>query len=677
MLQLPGDATVPNAGSWVPGDASVPSVTSWFSGYSNAPGTAAEHTDVAHQQQQQQQQELSATQPLPQLLSELHQSVVGASAPLSPAVLCSAEATAALAEPVLGASPARGQYDPERYKPYTAVADSALETETQPCDAQPVSTQPHLLSKPGGVPISEHQLWRARQDDAPTQSLSAQSQTQLVGHSPKQAALLRLRSLTVRQSQTVKASSTSQAPHLPAEVTPITVSHPSHTLANPLTPVTQPPNAVMPPSTAQQDSHSAVHDSTVKLELPAAVDNPKAYAQQNQSTSQGIEQQVNPTAAEGIGTICHDLPVMTASHNFDHNQAEEDEGKAAELQHPDVPSDHDQLDKPRQQSKAEAAAGCVTNHEAEDAGDDTFRQQCSTTQSNATARAAAGAKSERPCPRHEAAVIDLADVHVVLNTDCVASTSAVLSEGTTPGVDTPSDTRPLMEPCVASEVIPPAETLEPTVSRQPGTGDPPEPTHELPRSFSRAGTSDPDRLSSNFESSHCLAHQTREHSPARFTHADDPSMQEIALGQSGSSGSAVAVVIRATGLGAFVSLEVQELSTQDSPAENALGVTHDSTAEKLAEVTHATAARARAPDSGAPSALQAAADSEDRAAPSSPREDSQGAVSSSPGKRGLLGRLEGGLRSWLGRGSKQQVGQCLSLSVILYKLKSASQQIYA
>ncbi|KAL3131608.1 hypothetical protein ABBQ38_007905 [Trebouxia sp. C0009 RCD-2024] len=756
---------VPSPASGAPGDANVPSVTYWASGHADAPGTAPAHVDVTHQQQhqqqqhQQQQQQDPSTVHLPQLLSELCKSELVASALHSAAMQPPAEATAAVPDPVLGASPARGAYDPERYKPYTppAAADAALETQTQPPAAQPVSTQPHLLSERAGVPISEHQ------HDAHALPVSPQSQTQLVGHSPKQAALLRLRSLTVRHSQTVKATSTSQAPQLLAEATPKPATHPSNTIVNCLEAITRPPNTL---SADQQDTHTATHDSTAKLEVLSAVGNPKASSQQNRSTAGGnsqalCEQQVNPTTAEGDGTICHHLPGLVSPrrstsvaklrsqslakqrmdprfvslrrlplvpipaagtdgsqqlihelpgcHASDLKEAE-DVGTAVRPQNPDEQSDHGQGDKPCRQPIAESAAGSVTTQEAGDAGA-TFKQQCSTTHSVATARVADRADSQQPCPSHEAAAIDLADIHVVVNTDCLAPTSAVAApEMPTSGVTAPGDTTTPWEPPAISQTTPSAETLSPVLSRQPGTDIAPESTHQLPTSSSRAGHSGSIRLSSKCDSSPLLAHHTRDLRSACFHHADDSSMQKKALRQSDSSNSAVAVSIRATGMAASLSLQVQELSAQDSPAENAAGVARDSTAEKAAEVTHAAAVRAGAPEDDATHDLQAGlfpatadgegpvepnvhtsnpsqpgraaaancskeeedspgqqptaapvestcfihdAVQEDRAVPSSPKEDSPKAVSSSPGKRGLMGRLEGGLRSWLGRGSKQ------------------------
>ena len=688
--QISGDANVPSDASWMPGDASVPSGTFRVPGDAIAPSAVPQQADVVHQQQQQHLQP-SAACLLP--VSEQHKSEAGEALLHSATMESPTDSAAPLTDPICGDSPARGEYDPERYKPYTQPAEAAQAQALS--EAHQWSARDHDAAHAQALSPQNH----ATQTQSETDS---QTQTQLVGQSPKQAALLRLRSLTVKQSQAIKASSAdtqgalrllserqigqqAEGQRAEGDLQLLAERHASHEVEGKVSTKTAVGKSIraMPGVLSPRRSSSVAKlrsQSLAKhLQEPRYVSLRRLPLVPISGTGTDGSQQLNNGLAGPPATP----------------REAEDARKAARPDSPNAQSGAEQLGESLQQLMAESAGCHMTPQQAEDA-----RKASSTlsvnTQSVAAAQLAADrAQAEQLCPVHDAGTLNLTDIDVVIDTECDARSSDL------PSIATHSAATLNLRLC------------SPRVCSRSGTGEnTSELTPQQNRSSSKSEGASPIRLSSNSDSSPVLDHDPHQHSvsPASCHHADESGVQESTVRHSGNSSCTVSVCIRSSGTGAAISLEVQDVCAQDSAAEKAAGMTHPVVSKAASPEEDAMTmlglfpAASQGPDDALPSSpLQvsqaAAAESylrgeedstenqltrltedrvdsaespevthdrerEPRAVPSSLGEDDHRAASSSPGKRGSLGqgfmgRLEGGLRNWLGRGSKQSVGQCL------------------
>ena len=762
-----GDASapkiVPNIAFQAPRDAAAPDAllddASFVPEKFATPDTAAQSTAPANQQQQQQQQQ-SPTQLLPLLLPEQCKSEAGVSSLHSPALQLPEEAAASsptvhlpeeaaahspaeqlpeeaeLADPLHGDSPAQDEYDPERYKPYTLRTEADLSVtsqpvhqtgaQTQPLDAQPLNTQPCECAQAVSMEGHDAQTLTAQsQGEAETGSQS-QDQTQVIGQSPKQAALHRLRSITVKQSQTIKAEGAPQP--LPARQT-------GHDAEG------QRAKAAVGLLSERQMGHDA-EGQRAKAAFGL-------YSQRQ--TGHEAEETVSSEPAVGKSTKA---PLLLLSPRRSSSVAKlRSQSLAKQLQDPRfasmrrlplVPIPGTGVDGSQQSAVGEA--GChVTSEEEEDGrggfmpGSSTaehFAQELNTTPHKAVAESAAcnhvtpqeaeeasrASRSHRPTAQsvaaanlaadragtghtHETTAVHLADIHVVLDTPSNTQRSALAS--TLPGR---SQDDPSLGPSEPPQLLAPSiDPLNPRLCSHTGTGDALKSTHQLRRSSSRSEGASPAKLSSNLDSSPVLDHHPHPHqdslSAACLHCVDGSSMQENGIRQASNDSCAVAVCITSSGTGAILSLEVQDLSSPDPRAETAAAMTHsvisiasmheedvmvqckgpdDAPPSNPSQLCRAAVAPAEGcvreeedrnrqqaataltegrADSAEPSEAARGSDHKHRDVSSSPGGSGQRAVPSSPGRRGspgqgLLGRLEGGLRSWLGRGSKQTVGQC-------------------
>ena len=764
------DASAPNAvpsiASWIPRDAAAPGAVlndaSLAPEKVDAPDAAAQRTATANQQQQQQQQP-KRTQLLPLLLSEHCKVEAGLSSLHSPALQLP-KGTAAcsptmqlpteaaphspvmqlpegvkLADTLHGGSPARDEYDPERYKSYALSMDADLslasqpvhqtDAQTQPFDTQPLSTQ---LSEYAQAFSAEQHLCSMECHDA--QTLSAQSQTQLtqtqgqaeadshsqgqtqpVGQSPKQAALHRLRSMSVKQSQTIKAEGAPQ---------PLPERQTGHDAGR------QRAGATIGMLHEWQTIHEtekivrtepAVGKGGKGVKAPPLLLSPRRSCSVAKLRSQSLAKQLQdpryasmrrlplvPISATGIDGSQQSIAGEAGCHMTSKTSADAREGSMLESSTANPFAE--KLDKP---AIAELAGRFVTPQEEGEASRASRLSHRPTAQAAAATNLAADrAGAGQPCPTHEAAVVQLDDVNVVLDTQSSTQRSAMASMLSWEPQDDPSLSPPESSKLLARST----DNLNLRLCSHTGTGNAPESTQELSQSSSKSEGASPARLSSNSDSSLVLDHHPHLYQDsfrsACSQDVDGSSMQEISSRQAGSDSCAVAVCIRSSGTGATVSLEIQELSAQDSQAKTAAAMTHAvvSSASKLEEgATPQTGlfpavAEGKRPDNVQPSnpaqpcqaaaaaaevclreegrnGQQAAAaltdgwadaaelpeaahssEHEPREVSSSPGKVAQRAASSSPGRRGspgqgLLGRLEGGLRNWLGRGSKQMVGK--------------------
>ena len=846
----PAPTQVPSTSAGIPVSATasdaVPNDASLVLGKANAPTAVAQQFAVASYQQQLQP---SATQLLPSVSSQQAQSEAsnsllhgpilqwpGGAAAHSLAMQLPEEAPAhspapqlpeeaGLADPVHGDSPARNEYDPERYRPKAFSTEAAHsiatqhehqnDAQAQPFDAQPLSTQlsadthapsnePPLASVEGhqGQTFESQNQTQLTQSQSQTETdAQTRSQTQLVGQSPKQAALHRLRSLTVKQSQTIKAFSTSEAPLLPLQATPKLTTHPSISATHPSN-LAPHPSAMAPASAVMAQLEPPAALGKAKLGPNSVIEGQvQALSQQHDGLLQGKHRAAGAFQPVAEGQTGHDAEAQRAEAAFGHlierQMSREVEGKvsskptigegtkatqqqllsprrstsvaklrsqslAKHLQDPryvsmrrlplvpitgpgtdasqqsipgsagrhvtpegteDATGDFrrsslaaksltEQLDKPPRQAVAESG-GChltppVTPHVTLPEAEQARRASKSCSPTAGAELAADRADTGQPCPTDkEAAAVDLADINVVLDTEC--STRSPALESTVP--KDPQADPSLGPPPPLHLVARSAESLGSQLCSHPATVEPP---HQPHQSSSRAESTSPPSMRGSSDSSHGLDHHphTQQHSlsSACFHHADHSSMVENTKGQSSSGDCAVALYIRSSGTGATVSLKVQELSAQDSLAESSADITHpvvssaskegadaamavsqtglfpaaaegqgqagarpassslmcqavvadDCRREEEDSIVQQATVLTEGQDSSATSP-EATVKREPRADSSSPGENEQRAVSSSPRRRGspgqgLLGRLEGGLRSWLGRGSKQMVG---------------------
>ena len=757
-----GDATapkiVPRIVSRAPRDAAAPDAVLNDASFTpeklENPDIAAQSTATANQQQQQQQQQQTLTQLSPLLLSEQCKSEAGISSLHSPTLQLPIEAAASsptvhlpeeaaahspaeqlpqeaeLADPLHGDSPAQDEYDPERYKPYALPTEADLSftsqpvhqagAQTQPLDAQPLNTQPGEYAQA----FSKEEI-----HDAPT--LSAQSQvqaetgsqsqdqTQLVGQSPKQAALHRLRSIIVKQSQTIKAEGAPQ---------PLPERQTGHDAEG------QRAKAAFGLLSERQMGHDAEVQGA-KADFGLLSKRPTGHeAEETVST--------DPAAGKAIKAT----PLLLSPRRSSSVAKLRSQSLAKQLQDPRyasmrrlplVPIPGTGIDGSQQSAAGEA--GCrvtpekdqdgrggfmpgsstanqfaeeldKTSHQAiaEEAGQASraFRSHRPTVQSAAAANLAADrAGTGQPCPTHEGAAVHLADIHVVLDTPFDMQSSALASMLPREPQDDPS----LGPPEPPQLLAPSTDTLNPQLCSHTGAGAEPELAHQLRRSSSKSEGASPAKPSRNPDSSPVLdqhPHLCQDSLSSACLHpVDGSSMRENGIRQAVNDSCAVAVCIRSSGIGATLSLEVQELSSQDSRAETAAAMTHP-IVSIACEFEEDAMVECKGPDNAPPSipsqlCQAAAAPAEDclreeegrnrqqaaaaltegransaetpeasqvsehehRDVSSSPGGNAHRAVSSSPGRRGspgqgFLGRLEGGLRSWLGRGSKQTVGQC-------------------
>lgn len=697
---------------------------------SDARDTAAQQDGSMLQQRQQSQ---GAASPLAKLGSPLGSPLGEGNAQLyhdsehSPV-----EPAAALTAPIEGVSPARGEYDPELYKqrplPASTVGSSSSQSQHRSdAQAQPLDTQLRPVGMQDKSFSCEHDSWSTQGFETSTQPPSAQTQaqplsavswTQPLGHSPKQAALLKLRSLSIKQSQTIKAPATLQPPLLPADNSPDALSQP---LTNPqdtqqaslCIPAAEPhmpahahrlgPNhkdqpaaEVQSPAMPEQQSSNRELAMTEGTKAPAVPLSPRRSSTVAKLRTQSLTKQLQDPRYASVRRFPL-MPISGAGRDaLQHFGALASCSIAASSNIGQVPTtceqqallawdgDSQQLSNPDQLQLAKAGSDRCQVISPEPEGGAAFRLQDQHQQLMAESEGTSDrAKVKQPCPEHESAGLDLA--HIDLMEDSIA----------------PSASASIMTRSAESALL---------VSTTSATGAASAMSHQMHGSGSRSEGASPVKLSINSETSHHYSDLAHSGSvgPSLRHHADASGVQEKAARRSGSD-CAVAVCIRSSGTGATVSMEVQSDSAHDS-----------SHAAQAAAVTQAVASAAELPDESAtvesadtapcavqdldlvpvsPShsveAAQAAATNVNLSligetsqepdacnqhqlppdeppavdpgskqgpvvAASSPVESAGKAVSSSPKKvhaqgQGLLGRLEGGLRSLLGRASKQQV----------------------
>lgn len=739
------DASAPNAvpsvASWVPRDAAAP-----HAALSDA-SSALEKLEAPEAAAQQ-----TATQLLPLLLSEKYKSEAGVSLLQSPTLQLHAEAAACsptlqvtgaathspagqlpavpkLADPLCGHSPTWVEYDPERYKPYAlpTQADLSLASEpvhqtdaqTQLLDAQPLSTQlseyAQAFSKERhlcGTELHDAQILSAQSQIQMTQSQGqaetdshSQCQTQLVGQSPKQAALHRLRSITVKQSQTIKPEGAHQ-PFSERQTgldtggqrakAAIGVLHEWQTIY-----VTGETVSIEP----------AVGKG---IEAPSLLLSPRRSSSVAKLRSQSLAKQLQdpryaslrrlplvPILGTGIDGSQQSIAGEAGCHVTSEKAEDPREGfmPGSSVTNPSA----EELDNPPHQAIAESAGCPVTPQEAEEVSR-ASRPGMSTAQSAAAASLAADrAGTAQPCPMYEAAAVHLTDINLAMDTSSNAQSSVLGSMLPRE----PQHDLSLGPPEPSQLLARSTDTLDLQFCSRTGTGSAPECSHQLHQSSSKSEGASPARSSSNPDSSTVSGYQPHLHQDSQSSAClhHDSSMHEVSIRQAVSDGCAVSVYIRSSGTGATVSLEVQELGVPDLQADTAAAMTHpvvssasklekdamgegegsdDAQASSPAQLCQAATAVAedclrkeedrnrqqaataltegRVNSAELPEAAQVS-EGGHRDFSSSPGGNGQRGVSSSPGRRGssgqgLLGRLEGGLRSWLGRGFKQTVGQC-------------------
>ena len=684
--------------------------------------TAAEQEGLTQQQQQQGQDAACS--------SAIQGSVSGeANVELYSESEHSPEAAVVLADPVEVMSPGRGEYDPERYKPHPlpAITDCLPSNQSQnkgDAQAQPFITQLRPASVDNEPFPGQHESCSTQGSEAHAQSLSAQSQMQLLsvqtqaqplGHSPKQAALLKLRSLSAKQSQTTRASGTVQMPLLPSDNSPDALSQslvkspdaqtPSGctTAAEPHMPSHAhrlgPSQGDHPVADGQsstvphQQASNRESAETEAIEVSTVPLSPRRSSSVAKLRSQSLTKQLqDPRYASvrrlplvPISSVRSDASQLVGAPASCSTAVSSNAGQEPTLCERQamptwtVPSQ--QLSNADQMAMVGSEKCQVTSTEEEDEGP-AYRLQGQ----HVPLMAESGGASDRaevrqPSPQSKSTVLELADIGLMERPAAMSASASTLTRSAEP---------PLL--CGTS-----------------AADDASAMSHQLHRSGHRSEGASPVKLSISSKTSHRFSDLAHSGSigPSLRHHADDSGVQENAARRSGSD-CAVAVCIRSLGTGATVSLEVQSDPAHDSSAaaraaavlhvmasaadcpDDTATVASADTAASIQDLGHLNNSRPHSLEAGqaavSPPDLRWTEDrgqapdtcTQDQLLPaelpavghgskqepvdvaSSPADGDQRAVSSSPHKQrsqgqGLIGRLEGGLRSLLGRASRQQV----------------------
>ena len=250
-----------------------------------SPGLAVSKSQQL-QMEQHHQQQLQAPEPLPQLWPPMTDSYVqehvqtearsvgSAGRDYQPVGAAVSTTTTPrghptlLADPLLGSSPGRAEYDPQRYKPRT----------------------PHEADLENGL------------SSPLTQGLIPQ--THLLGESPRQAAILKLRTLSVKLSQGIKAGAMGRNTQAPTDTTTAPVSNPSTAPASDLVA----PSDSQSPDAAEEQLPSA--DSTAAATAAGATRRSASGhlaqqepAQTQAQTPSGVMQSSSVHTGEGTAPV--------------------------------------------------------------------------------------------------------------------------------------------------------------------------------------------------------------------------------------------------------------------------------------------------------------------------------------------------------------------------------------
>ena len=629
-----------------------------------------------------------------------------------------AEADAPWAEPIQGKSPARGKYVPDRYKPYSLLDAEDLSHTHQSqsvrgAEAQVLSTQMQSLSTAAqpnchrtddaALNMSSDVETQLRSSQTHTQLLTPQSPAQPLGQSPKQAALHKLKSLTVKLSQSISTSTTKQGSLPP-------VDHHTPAVPLPRAPVgASGASTVAPGASTESQTVSAGFQYTPGAQrgLDAAQARPGTAlvnpAGREPAASQAREDKEQGNQAVPISTA-HSVkaPAVLLSPRRSISMARlRSQSLAKHWQEPRsssgthlplVPIHSDRSDTAQQLDTPVSCPTAAHRSPARQldccwqeptAAGTVVVEQFRTASQLAKAESAGisqWAGDKQTSSEEDAVALDLGDIDLVEHQNA-PSASPSASPSAVPA-DAPSVTCSAGLPLIpskfaTSEAAPTSQSL-----------------HTCTMTFQPEGA-EPTRLTSHALRSPSSANHPQQEStsPALREHADHSGVQANAARRSSTS-CVVAVCIRSSDTGATVSLEVQTHGATDSDADlvpspgstaceahTAAGQTHAqapataaqaqdreiccSSQAVTAEASQAAAGQtdveaagkrglqlSKPAKDGRPSAESAADDAE--------RQPEPRAVSRSPEKQGSQGvgfmsRLEGSLRSLLGRGCKQQV----------------------